>query len=217
MPSELAGVLLRSTDSPALAEAFASGLHQVVSAVLDGFPGNLLWDFDHLGAQMLAQARRASDPARALSQIASDVAALQTRFGVGTPINFRYAHDFVYGFDWAKWVAKAPAERASVGPFDPGFLGHMRRRGDELLELIDHGDDPKYPPLSSNRPRNPFKFSREPAAEITLHRTLAARGWLPIEAWRVDATPRWGQPFAELRRAAAVELELALPPSRPLA
>ncbi|MCA9707587.1 MAG: aldo/keto reductase [Myxococcales bacterium] len=136
------------------------------------------------------------------------IAALQDLFGQGTAIRFRYVHDFVYGFDWAKWVARDPAARASVGPFEPPFLAFMLERGHQLLQLIADGRDRKYPPLPDDRPRNPFGFSREPEAEIALHQSLAADGLLPVEAWRVDAQPRWDRPYAELRRQRALALGL---------
>jgi hypothetical protein len=71
---------------------------------------------------------------------------------------------------------------------------------------------PTYPTLRDERPRNPFPFSREPDAELALHRALAASGEIPVEAWRADARPQWRRDYAELRIARARELGLASAP-----
>jgi hypothetical protein len=115
-------------------------------------------------------------------------------------------HDLTLGFDWAKWVAAAPADRQAVGPFDRAFLRSMLERGRELLALI-RVDDAKYPRLVSGEPRNPFVFSREPDHEVRLHRELAARRLIPVRAWEPNATPVWDRPFQAEREALALALQ----------
>jgi hypothetical protein len=61
--------------------------------------------------------------------------------------------------------------------------------------------------------RNPFGFSREPDDELALHRALAAAGAIPVEAWRIDAQPRWDLDFAARRLAQARALGLTTTPS----
>ena len=61
---------------------------------------------------------------------------VQARYGARSAIRFRYVHDFIYGYDWARWVAREPETRTAIGPYDPVFLKRMRDRADELLELI---------------------------------------------------------------------------------
>ena len=95
-----------------------------------------------------------------------------------------------------------------MGPFSPAFLAYMHARGHELLAVIARGHDRRYPPLPDARPRNAFGFSREPADELALHRLLAREGLVPVEAWRLDASPRWDRPFQELRREQAARLGL---------
>jgi hypothetical protein len=206
-PGELAETLLDPDDSAAFVEALAVGLEDVYRAVLRAFPGNLLWDFDGLFGSIVAHARSQADPISVLASSLGRVTALQDLFGPG-PINFRYAHDFLYGFDWAKWVRRDPAARSGVGPYDRAFLEVLHGRGRELVDTIAAGDDSKYPPLPSDAPRNPFGFSRQPAAELALHRELAARGLVPVEAWSPCPAARWDRPFDDLRAEVARELGL---------
>jgi hypothetical protein len=88
----------------------------------------------------------------------------------------------------------------------------MQRRGHELLALIAD-DDRKYPSLPDDEARNPFPFSREPAAEVRLHRELARRGAIPVPTWdagalSLDWSTRWREPYAERRVEVARELGL---------
>lgn len=195
--------------APGAYEAFADGLGAIALAQRDAFPDNLLGDLDALAACLWRDAAAAPEGAASfLQRQCACVVALQHLFGRTTVIRFRYAHDFLYGFDWAKWVARDPVVRAGVGPFSPSFLEAMHARGHELLAVIAAGHDPRYPPLPSGRPRNAFGFSREPADELALHQRLARAGLLPVEAWRIDARPRWDLPFHELRREHAGRLGL---------
>lgn len=208
--AELARTLLAAPADAALADAFARGLGGLALAQLDAFPGNLFWDFDFPAAALLRDARRRPDPADTLDEAFALACELQRLYGRHTPIAFAYAHDFTYGLDWAKWVAREPDQDGSVGPFDPRFLHTMRRRAHELLDLIAR-DDPKYPTLPPGRPRNPFPFSRAPADEARLLAALAARDLLPVAAWRIDAAPRCDRPFGQLRLDLA--RELGIPPA----
>jgi len=203
-------VLPAGVDAPA-AEALGEALVRIAAAMHDAFPHNLFGDLDFLAASLWRGAHEADGgPVGYLREQGGRIAALQGLFGRGTAIRFRYVHDFLYGFDWAKWVARDPEARAGVRPFGPRFLLSMEARGHELLALIAEGRDRKYPPLPDARARNPFGFSREPGAEVVLHQRLAAEGLLPVEAWRSDARPVWNRPFAELRRQRAVEMGLGV-------
>ncbi len=204
LPSELVAAAVHAHDPPALREAIARGTARLVRAIRRAFPRNLLWDLDLLVARQAALARAGADAEALLVRIAE----LQELFGESGSIRFRYVHDFVYGFDWARWVARQPADRAAVGPYDPPFIERMHRRARELLDAIAQGTDATYPPLPQGRIRNPFGFSREPAAELALHRALAAAGALPVEAWRIDAVPRWNLDFEARRRREAAALGL---------
>lgn len=204
---ELCTALADPRDPPTLLLALAEGLAAIATAQQASFPDNLCCDFDALTAHLLRSARAALDPRALLAARCGQISRLQRLYGRDTAIRFRYVHDFVYGFDWAKWVARDPDLRAGVGPFDPPFLDHLERRAHALLDLIAD-DDAVYHALPDEHPRNPFPFSREPAHELALHRDLAARSLVPVAAWDPDATPVWRRPFAALRaeRAAALGL-----------
>lgn len=206
--TELCDRLLLPSDPDALKEAFITGLVEAMESMLAAFPDNLLWDLEGLAARQLEQARAATDPTATVAHLWSRIAALQHLFGSRGPIRFRYIHDFVYGFDWAKWVAKDPPRRAHVGPYDAAFVERMHRRGGELLELIAAGDS-KYGPLQGPQSRNPFGFSRTPADELALHRRLAAQDALPVRAWDLAAKPDWRRPYAQLREEAAQALKIS--------
>lgn len=182
----------------------AHGLIATAEAVCVHFPDNIFWDFD---AMLAAIVRRAPDAPR-LDAAFEQVLELHARFGCQTPIRFRYIHDFVYGFDWAKWVRRDPRSRGAIGPFDAVFFEATLTRGTELLALIEN-NDAKYPQLPDGLDRNPFRFSREPQAEARLHRALVAEGLVPVEAWKLEPTPVWDRPFAELREARAARAQEA--------
>lgn len=174
-----------------------SGLVRIATAQLDAFPENILFDFDALSSSLIHQAQSDSDPAGTLRDLSDRVARLQSLFGRGTSIRFRYVHDFIYGFDWAKWVRRDPS-RSDTGPFAREFLVYSERRGHELLDLIEN-DDQKYPKLPSGAPRNPFAFSREPDDELRLYRALEAHDLLPVRAFEADPKPEWDRAYHRLR------------------
>jgi hypothetical protein len=117
-------------------------------------------------------------------------------------------HDFIYGFDWARWVRRDPGARLDTGPFSLRFLEQIETRGRDILTLIE-ADDAHYPKLSGPGARNPFSFSRDPDEELALYRRLAERGSIPVEAWRLDAQPDASRDFDRLREEAAESLGLA--------
>ena len=204
-PTPLAELSLLAPES--LRSAFAASLQRVAEAQLEAFPGNLFWDMDALAASLLQQASEAPDPAARLHELASTIARLQSLFGGETTIHFRYVHDFVYGYDWAKWVKRDAEARAGVGPFDRVFLQYSEGRAGELMELIAE-DDAKYHQLADGTARNPFGFSREPDDEVRLFRDLAARDLLPLRAWEAQPRLDWSRPYQRLREERAAALGL---------
>src|SRR5690606_25168258 len=112
---ELAAAHARHGD--AVDAAFVAGLARVADAQAEAFPGNLFWDFDAFAASVYAEARVAADPHALLEEVCGIACELMALFGALSPIRFRYVHDFMYGFDWARWVAREPGARHGVGPF----------------------------------------------------------------------------------------------------
>ncbi len=187
----------------------------VVQAVLRNFPENIFWDLDHLAREFARFAEEEPTSGSRtghsrLEEASSQLAALCESFGRFSPLSFRYAHDLLYGYDWARWVARAPEERADEGPYSPAFLGFLLLHGQELHETIAKGNDPRYPPLPSGYPRNAFGYSRQPDDEVRLHAALARAGWLPIEAWSSEARPRWDRDYLGARAAAVANLGIPL-------
>ncbi len=195
-------------DAPLHAE-FGRALERVALAMHDAFPENLFWDLDALAHRLARYGREEGAPT--MTAKSALIAAMQHLFGRETPIAFQYTHDFVYGFDWAKWVRREPSSRASIGPFDAIFLDSMWRRGHELLALIAH-DDAEYPKLRGEKARNPFGFARDPEHERRIYRDLVAHDLLPVQAWAPEPRCQWDRPFRELREERARALGL---PTRP--
>jgi len=196
------------TDGVAL--ALAKGLIDVVHAIQHNFPDNLFWDLDHLWGAICTQAASPDVDGEAHARkMWRKVVALQRLYGRHTRVRFRYAHDFLYGYDWAKWVRKDVARRADIRPFDEAFLDVLQTRGEELIHLIDR-NDATYPELPEGRARNPFGFTREPIPERTLHRDLAKRALVPVQAWMASGRETWRNDYSAVRAERAVELGFGL-------
>lgn len=201
-------VLVTSLADPTQVEALAAAAAGVASAQLENFPDNLFWDFDCYLASVHENAASADDYDAYLERTTRTTVGLMRLYGQRSKIRFRYVHDFMYGFDWARWVRRDPDNRVGADPFGLSFLDQSESRGQGILDLIE-ADDTWYPRLEEGASRNPFPFSREPEDELILYRDLSTRGLIPVEAWRVDAEPDWNRDFDALRRARAQALALS--------
>lgn len=201
--TEVVSQLAHDDQSPHLAAAASA----VAEAQMRNFPENLFWDFDFYLASIHDRASEAADYAGHLSHVADSTVRLMQLYGQQSPIRFRYVHDFMYGFDWARWVRRKPEVRTGIEPFSIEFIHQTEARGRNLLSLIQ-ADDEWYPRLKEGVSRNPFPFPREPEDELRLYRTLAARGYVPVETWRVDARPDAARDFDVLREQTAASLGL---------
>ena len=199
--------LVASLAGPTETEHLAVAAAEVASAQLENFPENLFWDFDHYLASVHEHAAASHDYAGYIERTTLTTVGLMQLYGQQSKIRFRYVHDFMYGFDWARWVRRDPANRVGVDPFGQSFLNQSENRGQGILDLIE-ADDTWYPSLGEGVARNPFPFSREPEDELVLYRDLSARGFVPVQAWRIDATPDWSRDFDALREARAKALGL---------
>jgi hypothetical protein len=202
--TEVVSELADSRQSPHLAAAASA----VAEAQMQSFPENLLWDFDFYLASIHRHAVSTPDYASYLENVTGITVGLMRLYGQQSAIRFRYVHDFMYGFDWARWVRREPAARRGAEPFGLTFLQQTESRGRDIGALID-ADDDWYPRLAEGTSRNPFPFSREPNDELSLYRLLAERGNVPVEAWRIDARPDAGRDFDALRQDAAASLGLS--------
>ncbi len=199
--------LVASLAEPPEIEPLAAAAAEVATAQLDNFPENLFWDFDHYLASIHQQAAASDDYAACAERMSTTTIALMQLYGQQSKIQFRYVHDFMYGFDWARWVRRDPANRAGVDPFGLRFLNQSKSRGQDILDLIE-ADDAWYPQLSDGVARNPFSFSREPEDELILYRDLSLRGFIPVQAWQIHAAPDWNRDFDALREERARALRL---------
>lgn len=202
-PTELVSALAGPQQLPYLASAAAA----VAEAQLCSFPENLFWDFDFYIASIHRDAAAAPDYASYLEEVTRITVGLMTLYGQQSVIRFRYVHDFMYGFDWARWVRREPDERKGIQPFGIDFLRQTERRGHDILTLIKEDDD-GYPKLADGAVRNPFPFSREPEEELSLYRRLAERDCVPVRAWRIEAQADCSRDFDALREEVAASLGL---------
>lgn len=206
--SDLGAKLLTEDLAVDVTESFADALCAIADGHVRNFPQNLFADFDYLAGEIVAGARRSNGAGAAfVRNISTKVVGLLDLYGGASEIRFQYVHDFLYGFDWAKWVALDPAARSGVPPFGEEFLDHMQRRGEELHRLAASNDS-RFPKIPGNQFRNAFGFRREPHNETTLFLDLAKQGLIPVEAWRSDATPSWQKPYVRLREERARALGL---------
>jgi hypothetical protein len=178
---------------------FYQTLEKIISSQLKNFPENIFWDFDFMVFSMLEQALIAEDGAIVfLKSFGSKIELLMDMFGCRGEIRFRYVHDFMYGFDWARWVKKDPENHSTISPFSPIFLDYLLAKGKEILSLISI-DDQRYHRISSHSFRNVFYFPRDPKDEYRLFTYLADYGLIPVNAWNWNAVPIWNQPFDQIR------------------
>ena len=210
---DIAELLRDDAQALGATDAFEEGLASLGHAIAHNFADNLFWDLTGLAQNVLDGAKRANAPSRYVAASFDDLVTLHALFGAHTPIRFRYVHDFVYGFDWAKWIQRDPEARAHIGPFDPPYLRAMIERGHELLELIER-DDEVYPRLHDDEgARNPFRFSREPADELRLFTALRCRDLIPVRVWERRPTACWDRAFHRERERLAFALNLEREPT----
>jgi hypothetical protein len=202
--------MLREVPDPAHWSGHGRALAALALAQLEHFPQNVLWDLDYPALCMARAAQgHAGGAAAYVARCSELLTELHAAYGRHSVIRFRYVHDFVYGFDWERWVNADAPQRRVVGPFDLPFLERSLERSRELERAIREGH-PSYPRLAPGEFRNPFGFSREPAAELTLHRALLAQGAIAVPSFDPDAQPDAGLGSSKRREALAVELGLNL-------
>ena len=206
--TELGNLIIEQNPDIQLLATLQETLECIVYTQLQNFPENIFWDFDFLVSSMLRQALVADEGAVPfLTVFGEKMVSLTEMFGNKTEIRFRYVHDFIYGFEWARWVQKEPQKRAHIEPFSLVFLDYLLVKGKELLQRISHGKVTSYK-LCDTGYRNPFTFSREPEDEYRLLSYLAEEQLIPVAVWNWNASPVWNKPFQEMRQQLALKLDI---------
>ena len=206
--TELGNLITEQNPDIQLLTTLQETLECIVYTQLQNFPENIFWDFDFLVSSMLRQALVADEGAIPfLTVFGEKMVSLTEMFGNKTEMRFRYVHDFMYGFDWARWVQKEPHKRAHIEPFSLVFLDYLLVKGKELLQRISHGQVTSYK-LCDTGYRNPFSFSREPEDEYRLLTYLAEEELIPVAVWNWNASPVWNKPFQEMRQQLALKLDI---------
>ncbi len=206
--AEMGNMVAEETTDIQIITTLQETLESIVDSQLQNFPENIFWDFDFLVSSMLRQALVADEGAVSfLKTFGEKMVSLTEMFGINTEIRFRYVHDFIYGFDWARWVQKDPKNRANIEPFSLIFFDYLLTKGKELIQRISHGQVICYK-LCDTGYRNPFSFSREPEDEYRLLTYLAQKQLIPVEVWNWNATPVWNKPFQEIRQQIALKLDI---------
>ena len=205
--TELEAKIIQQSSDVILITVIRDTLQKILDALLHNFPENIFWDFDFMVSSMLKQALFAKDKIALLDDFCNKIVLLMDMFGRKSEIRFRYVHDFMYGFEWARWVQKKPHQRAHLEPFCLNFLDYLIGKGEEILQRIKK-DDFQYPKISEKLYRNPFCFSREPEDEYRLLIYLAADKSIPVPAWEWDTVGIWNKPFYLLREQASLNLNI---------
>ncbi len=205
--SEIGNLITAQIQEEELIIVFRDTLARILSSALNNFPDNIFWDLDFLVSSMLKQALMAERIDAFIDNFGDKIVYLMETFGRESEINFRYVHDFTYGYDWAKWVSKNPRERSHLEPFCLDFLDYLLTRGQEILYKISI-DDAHYHRLQNNNYRNPFRFSREPEDERRLLTYLADNQLIPVATWNWNAQPTWKKPFHKIREQVSLQLNI---------
>ncbi|MEH2200638.1 hypothetical protein [Nostoc sp.] len=206
--AELENLIVQESSDIQIIITLQETLESIVRTQLQNFPENIFWDFDFMVSSMLRQALIADEGAVPFLKLFGEkMVSLTKMFGINTEIRFRYVHDFIYGFEWARWVQKEPQNRAHIEPFSLVFLDYLLVKGKELVQRINHGQVVSYK-LCDTGYRNPFTFSREPEDEYRLLTSLAEEQLIPVAVWNWNASPVWNKPFQEMRQQLALKLNI---------
>lgn len=184
----------------------------VVDSILENYPENIFWDLDFLASNMFTKIQEEETNTvkeKVASRYRQKLRDIFQLFGNKTDINFRYIHDFIYGFDWCKWVRSSQSniEIKMLDPFGICFLDSIEKRGLEILELIAKNDE-NYVSLDSGVYRNPFTFSRGTEDEIRLFEDLAKTGDIPVPGWQAYGEVQYKKDYSLIRNQRAKALKI---------
>ncbi|BDA79390.1 hypothetical protein LPTSP3_g23200 [Leptospira kobayashii] len=172
--------------------------YKIVDSVVDHFPENIFWDFDYMIMKIVGNSAYSEQGFRqSMDLTVEKILNIFFIFGKNSSIKFRYIHDFIYGYDWLKWMLEKKHPGDEIDPYGVSFLDYIGHRGMEMISLIAKNDS-NYPELNGLY-RNPFLFSRSDEDEIHLLKDLAASGNIPIEAWDRYANPKSDRNYSKIR------------------
>ncbi len=196
-----------STWNPDWNLGLEAGIVSITEQILIDFPNNIFWDLDFLFLDLAKTFRnQMQQNETSFDNKIKRICELFHLFGMHSPIKFRYVHDFIYGYDWYKWIMEKKLGNQNPDPFGFDFLDYIFQRGIELCQLIDENDK-KYPNLEGQF-RNPFLFSRNSFDEKKLMETLRDTNDLPILAWDWNSKPKFEKNYSKLRLEVANRLGL---------
>ena len=190
-----------------LKESISTHLAQIIELQLEHFPQTIFWDWEGVASWLLSLADRADAADGELKQFLAQFEAIYRMFGTKSDIGFCYSHDFIYGFDWVKWVKRGESWRHRSHPYSARFLDALIDRGAELMDLIEN-DDARYSLKVGEKGRNPFSFSRGIKEEKILHQQLSVIDMIPLEAWKYSPQAHFLTGFQEKRKELADALNL---------
>jgi hypothetical protein len=176
---EIFCILYSGKESDIIWDEFLSVTEQIIRSQFVYYPQNIFWDFDYLLFYIWSQKNK-----DVLFAMAKKILNVQLYYSSINSINFAYIHDFIYGYDWDRWVRKDIKNRYLVGLYDLKFLSYLEKRGLQIIDSI--GSDERYPVLVKNQNRNVYNFHRHGAAEIKTLTSLAKEENIPIQGWRTD-------------------------------
>ncbi|MFY0580088.1 ferrochelatase [Cystobacter fuscus] len=174
----------------------------MVGVLVEDFPDNIFWDLDHLACCLW----KAGGPDE-MRAFAGRVVALCRGFGNKSELRFRYAHDFLFGYDWARWVAREPGSARASGP-SIRRSSTTWRPGSRSCETSSRTTTPSMGRSRAGPSAIPSPSAASPG---TRHGCTGARprGAHPGQGRRLDGERRWELPFTELRAEVAERLGLA--------
>jgi len=191
--------------------AFEDFLLGFILTLQENFPGNLFYDLDYFLWSIVRTSKEEEFVFQNELQKKKDlIQKIFTTFGIHSKIKFQYAHDFLYGYDWCKWVREKQLGEKDITPFGYPFLLYILGRGKDMLQLVE-SDSLEYPSLEANSKsfRNPFLFQRSPSQEALVMRSLASEGKLPVLGWDLDFTPAPEVDFLKIRFERAQDLGIS--------
>ncbi|WCL50907.1 hypothetical protein [Leptospira sp. GIMC2001] len=187
---------------------FAEKFATIIDSILINFPKSIFWDFDYFCKSLMSEKQSIEDWKSEFDQRLELILSINERFGCKSSIRFQYYHDFLYGFDWFKWMNLENRESSKADPFGIEFLSYINNRGKEMEVLIEKNSE-EYGQIEDHSFRNPFYFTRTDNDEMLLMRNLASNDELPLQTWKLYPNLECKKDYSEIRNKRAFELNIS--------